>query len=62
MGLRRDDRYKHLKMMQDADAIMADCGDLITRHGLNPEVARSVIVKGMLADQPLPLADAPGAS
>jgi heterodisulfide reductase subunit D len=62
MGLRRDDRYKHLKMMQDADAIMADCGDLIARHGLNPEVARSVIVKGMLADQPLPLAGAPGAS
>ena len=32
MGIRRDDRYKHLKMLQDADAIMADCGDLIARH------------------------------
>ena len=56
MGIRRDDRYKHLKMLQDADAIVADCGDLIARHGLDAEVARSVIVKGMLADQPLPLA------
>ena len=43
-------------MLQDADAIMADCGDLIARHGLDAEVARNVIVKGMLADQPLPLA------
>jgi heterodisulfide reductase subunit D len=59
MGIRRDDRYKHLKMLQDADAIMADCGDLIARHGLDAEVARNVIVKGMLADQPLPLAGAP---
>jgi heterodisulfide reductase subunit D len=57
MGLHRDDRYKHLKMMQDADAIMADCSDLIATHGLDPEVARNVIVRGMLADQPLPLAD-----
>jgi Fe-S oxidoreductase len=59
MGIRRDDRYKHLKMLQDADAIMADCGDLIARHGLDAEAARSVIVKGMLADQPLPLAGSP---
>jgi Fe-S oxidoreductase len=59
MGLHRDDRYKHLKLLQDADAIMADCGDLIAAHGLDAEVARNVIVKGMLADQPLPLAGSP---
>jgi Fe-S oxidoreductase len=55
MGLSQDDHYKRLKLMQDADAILADCGDLIARHGLDAEVARSVIVKGMLGDQPLPL-------
>src|SRR4030095_4988889 len=35
MGLRREDHYKRLKLMQDADAIAADCADLATRHGLD---------------------------
>jgi len=55
MGLHEDDHYKRLKVMQDADAILADCNDLIAAHELDREVARSVIVKGMLGDQPLPL-------
>jgi Fe-S oxidoreductase len=55
MGFRQDDHYKHLKVMQDADAIVADSADLIARHGLDPETARKVIVQGMLGDQPLPL-------
>jgi Fe-S oxidoreductase len=55
MGLHEDDHYKRLKLMQDADAIVADCQDLITRHGLNPDEARS-IVAAMLKDQPVPLA------
>jgi Fe-S oxidoreductase len=58
MGLHQPDRYKRLKIMQDADAIVADCGDLIARHGLDPQVARNVVIKGMLGDQPLPLAGA----
>ena len=58
MGLSEEDRYKRLKMMQDADAILDDCRDLIAEHHLDPEVARSVVVKGMLGDQPLPLAKA----
>ena len=29
--------------------------DLIARHSLDPVVARDVIAKGMLGDQPLPL-------
>jgi len=41
--------------MQDADAIVADCHDLIAQHGLDAELARSVVLKGMLGDQPLPL-------
>ena len=58
MGVHEPDRYKRLKMMQDADAIIADCRDLIAQHGLDAEVARNVVIKGMLADQPLPLAGA----
>jgi Fe-S oxidoreductase len=55
MGLHRHDRYKELKLMQDADQIVADCQDLIAQHSLDVATARSVIAKVMLADQPLPL-------
>jgi Fe-S oxidoreductase len=58
MGLREDDHYKRLKVMQDTDAILADCSDLIERHRLDANEARE-IVTGMLRDQPLPLATAP---
>src|SRR5262245_9203038 len=58
MGLAEPDHYKRLKLMQDADAIVADCRDLIADNGLDPEIARMVVLKGMLADQPLPLAGA----
>jgi heterodisulfide reductase subunit D len=60
MGLHRGDIYKRLKMMQDADAILADCRDLIERRDLDPSIAREVIVNGMLGDQPLPLRGATG--
>ncbi|HMM91682.1 (Fe-S)-binding protein [Bradyrhizobium sp.] len=55
MGLHRHDRYKELKLMQDADRIVADCQDLIAQHSLDAATARSVIARGMLGDQPLPL-------
>jgi heterodisulfide reductase subunit D len=55
MGLKQHDRYKELKMMQDADQIVADCADLLAHHAIDAAKARDVIVKGMLADQPLPL-------
>lgn len=54
MGLHRDDRYKKLKMMQDVDAILADCSDLVARYGLDAATSRDV-VGTMLDDQPLPL-------
>ena len=54
MGLRHDDRFKRLKMLQDIDAIAADCGDLIARHGLDIESTRAAIA-AMLEEQPLPL-------
>ena len=55
MGLHRHDRFKELKLMQDADQIVAECRDLIAEHALDPGSAREVIARGMLAEQPLPL-------
>jgi Fe-S oxidoreductase len=54
MGLHHEDHYKRLKLMQDVEAILADCADLAARHGLKPEAAR-LAVQAMLDDQPLPL-------
>jgi Fe-S oxidoreductase len=55
MGLHREDRYKQLKLMQDADQIVTECGDLIAHHALDAGKARDVVVKALLGDQPLPL-------
>jgi hypothetical protein len=41
-------------MLQDADAIAADCQDLVAQHGLDPETTRQAI-QAMLDEQPLPL-------
>jgi heterodisulfide reductase subunit D len=54
MGLHRDDRFKRMKMMQDVDAIMADCQDLVQKHGLDAAATR-LAIKGMLDEQPAPL-------
>ena len=54
MGLRHEDQFKRLKMMQDVDAIMADCGDLVARHGLDAEITRQAI-QAMTEEQPLSL-------
>ena len=59
MGLHHDDHFKRLKIMQDADAIVADCKDLIAANGVDPAMARDMVVKVMLADQPLPLGRPP---
>ncbi|MGC1763726.1 MAG: (Fe-S)-binding protein, partial [Pseudolabrys sp.] len=59
MGLHQDDRFKQLKIMQDADQIVAECRDLIAQHTIDAETARNVVVKAMLGDQPLPLKGGP---
>jgi len=41
MGLHRQDRYKQLKIMQDADQIVAECSDLIAKHALDANSARA---------------------
>ena len=44
-----------IKVMQDADAIVMDAADLIAQHGIDADMARRVVLQGMLGDQPLPL-------
>ncbi len=58
MGITRVDRFKRLKKMQDADAILAEVMDLAAQHGLNLEEVRAVIEKDLLGEQPLPLQSA----
>ena len=55
MGLHHDDHFKRLKIMQDADLIVADCRDMLAARNIDPAAARTVVVKAMLQDQPLPL-------
>lgn len=55
MGLARPDRFKELKAMQDADAILAASMAMIEAHGLDPEHVRDIIVGEMLGDQHLPM-------
>jgi heterodisulfide reductase subunit D len=55
MGLHQHDRFKELKLMQDADLIVADCHDLIVEHEIDVKLARAVVVNAMLGEQPLPL-------
>ena len=58
MGLSQADNFKRLKLMQDADAIIEDCRDLIDAHGLDRDEARRIVETAMLAEQPLPLGGA----
>jgi hypothetical protein len=54
MGLEEETRYKDLKVIQDVDAILADCEDLISANRIDPAAARDAVA-GMLAEQPAPL-------
>jgi hypothetical protein len=54
MGLHHDDHFKRLKLMQDIDAIAADCHELIAQHRLDPGSTR-LAIQAMLEEQPLPL-------
>ncbi|HEX3504439.1 MAG TPA: (Fe-S)-binding protein [Xanthobacteraceae bacterium] len=54
MGIHYDDHYKRLKIMQDADTILADCADLVEKHGLDPATTK-LAIQAMLDEQPAPL-------
>jgi heterodisulfide reductase subunit D len=53
MGLAHRDRFKELKLMQDADRILAESMDMVEMHGLDAETVRDVIIGEMLGDQVL---------
>ena len=55
MGLHRPDLFKRWKLIQDADAILADAAPMIGISGLAVDEARDIIMRDMLAEQPLPL-------
>ena len=55
IGLHHDDHFKRLKIMQDADAIVADCADMLATYQIDPVFAHDIVVKAMLNEQPLPL-------
>jgi len=59
MGISEPDDFKRLKMMQDADAIVADCADLMGQHGIDAATARAVVAEAMLGEQPVPLQKRP---
>jgi Fe-S oxidoreductase len=61
MGLHHDDHFKRLKLLRDVNAVAAECQDLASRHGLDPDTTRQAI-RAMLDEQPLPLRGRPEAS
>ncbi len=55
MGISEADNFKRLKIMQDADAIVADCADLLGRNGIDAATARAVVAEALLGEQSVPL-------
>jgi Fe-S oxidoreductase len=55
MGIGEVDHFKRLKIMQDADAIVEDCRDLLAQRGIDTATAREVVAQAMLGEQTLPL-------
>lgn len=54
IGIHRPDHFKRLKLLQDVDAIMDDCAELIGRHRIDAGVARDTLA-AMIREQPLGL-------
>ena len=55
MGLAHDDAFKRLKKMQDVNAILADVADLAAEHRLRLDDVEDVVLRELLAEQPLAL-------
>ena len=55
IGLSRPDLFKRLKLMQDVDAILSEAAPLIGTNALDLDEARTVVLRDMLGEQPLPL-------
>jgi len=59
MGISHQDQFKRLKMMQDADLIVAECRDMLAARNIDAGFAREIVVRAMLNEQPLPLRGRP---
>jgi len=55
LGISYGTGFKRMKIMQDADAIVADCKDVLEARNIDPAEAREIVIKAMLNEQPLPL-------
>lgn len=55
MGIARDDIFKRLKAMHDADAIVADAAETLAENGIDTEQARDAVLNYMLGEQLLPI-------
>ncbi len=53
MGIASDDLYKRLKIMQDVDAVIADCKDMVDLHRLDLDQLRDSLLLDMLSAQPV---------
>lgn len=51
MGIAVADRFKELKLMQDANAILVASGSMIETHGLDVDVVRDVVLSDLIGDQ-----------
>lgn len=54
LGLTHPDLFKRMKLMQDADEILASAKDMIALHGLDADEVRAVILTDILGEQKLP--------
>lgn len=55
MGIARPDLFKRLKIMQDADTILADSAAMIDHYELDPAEVRAIVERDLLGEQALPL-------
>ena len=55
MGFTREDGFKRLKKLQDANAILADVAELAKAHNLSLDLVQDVVLGELLAEQPLEL-------
>lgn len=53
MGLHAEDIYKRLKMMDQVEAMITDCADLIRGYGIDANEARDVLLADQLAAKPI---------
>jgi len=54
MGIRIPDLYKHLQMIGDIDAVIAETAERIEAHGLDLDEVRDALAQDMFGAKPKP--------